>query len=99
MLTGIADIRGIALMDIQRDDFDLPILGPVLESMHEQVVNGRGFVWIRGVPVHRYTRLQSAIKMEQIAEPYIRRRAGMADTTSSTITTSTSDWAVSAISP
>jgi Taurine catabolism dioxygenase TauD, TfdA family len=53
--------RGIALMDIQRDDFNLPILGPVLESMREQVVNGRGFVWIRGVPVHRYTRLQSAI--------------------------------------
>ena len=53
--------RNVALMDITRADFALPVLGPVLDTLREEIVNGRGFSWIRGVPVHRYTRLQSAI--------------------------------------
>lgn len=52
---------GLPLIDVQREDFSLPVLGPALNGMRHDVIDGRGFVLIRGVPVHRYTRLQSAI--------------------------------------
>jgi hypothetical protein len=59
----VADIEThqIPLAEVRREDFDLPVLGPALEEMREEILNGRGFVLIRGVPVHRYTRLQNAI--------------------------------------
>lgn len=53
--------RETPLSNVRREDFGLPILGPVLERLSEEMINGRGFVLIRGVPVHRYTKLQSAI--------------------------------------
>jgi len=53
--------REIPLMDVRRETFALPALGPVLDAMRDDVVNGRGFALIRGVPVHRYSRLQNAI--------------------------------------
>lgn len=53
--------RGIPLMDLRREHFDLPVLGPAMDAMRGDIIDGRGFVLIRGVPVHRYTRLQSAI--------------------------------------
>ena len=37
------------------------MLGPVLEAIREELLNGRGFVVIRGVPVDRYSRFQSAL--------------------------------------
>ena len=37
--------------DIRREEFPLPILGPVLERLCGQVLDGRGFVLLRGVPV------------------------------------------------
>jgi len=43
--------RGIEIIDITRDDFELPTLGPALDRIREEVVEGRGFVLIRGVPV------------------------------------------------
>ena len=47
--------RGLAIIDIGRDDFPLPTLGPVLVELQDQVVNGRGFVLIKRIPVERYT--------------------------------------------
>ncbi len=47
--------RGLAIIDIGRDDFPLPTLGPVLVELQDQVVNGRGFVLIKLIPVDRYT--------------------------------------------
>lgn len=47
--------RGLAIIDIGREDFPLPTLGPVLEDLQDQVINGRGFVLIKRIPVERYT--------------------------------------------
>src|ERR1700741_1960721 len=43
--------RGLDLADITRADFPLPTLGPVLDRLRGDVVNGRGFVLLRGLPV------------------------------------------------
>jgi len=53
--------RGMALRDVRRADFVLPTLGPRLFGIRDDIVEGRGLALIRGVPVHRYSRLQSAI--------------------------------------
>jgi hypothetical protein len=53
--------RGLDLMEVAREDFSLPTLGPVLDAIAGDVIDGRGFVLIRGVPVARYSRLESAI--------------------------------------
>src|SRR3954454_25411275 len=43
--------RGLDIADIRRADFPLPTLGPVLDRLRDEVLNGRGFVLLRGVPV------------------------------------------------
>jgi hypothetical protein len=43
--------RGLDVADIRREDFPLPTLGPVLDRLRGQVLDGRGFVLLRGVPV------------------------------------------------
>ena len=40
--------------------FPLPVFGPVLAEIREQLLNGRGFQLIRGFPVERYSRAQAA---------------------------------------
>jgi len=49
------------VLQIKREDVDLPTLGPRLTAIREDIVNGRGLALIRGVPVDRYSRLQAAI--------------------------------------
>ena len=39
------------MADIRREDFPLPTLGPALERLRAEVLNGRGFVLLRGMPV------------------------------------------------
>jgi hypothetical protein len=46
---------------IAPDDFPLPTLGPRLQQLLDEVLNGRGFVLIRGLPVGRWTRREAAI--------------------------------------
>lgn len=53
--------RNVDILDISRDDFSLPVLGPTLERLRRDLLQGRGFTLIRGVPVHRYSDKQSAI--------------------------------------
>ena len=48
--------RGLRIMDIGRDDFPLPSLGHVLAELQDDVINGRGFVLIKRIPVERYSR-------------------------------------------
>lgn len=55
------DSRISSVLDIKRDDIDLPTLGPRLEAIGADIINGRGLALIRGVPVDRYSRQQSAI--------------------------------------
>jgi hypothetical protein len=49
------------LTSIGKDDFPLPTLGPRLQSLLDQVLNGRGFVLIRGLPIARWSRRETAI--------------------------------------
>jgi hypothetical protein len=43
--------RGLDIADIRRQDFPLPTLGPMLERLRAEVLDGRGFVRLRGLPV------------------------------------------------
>ncbi len=43
--------RGLDIADIRRADFPLPTLGPTLERLRAEVLDGRGFVLLRGMPV------------------------------------------------
>jgi len=47
----VAKVRRRDLAGLSRADFAFPKLGPVLEKLREEVLNGRGFVLIRGLPV------------------------------------------------
>ncbi|HLJ05369.1 MAG TPA: TauD/TfdA family dioxygenase, partial [Acetobacteraceae bacterium] len=43
--------RGRDIATITRVDFPLPTLGPALDRLRDEVLNGRGFVLVRGLPV------------------------------------------------
>jgi Taurine catabolism dioxygenase TauD, TfdA family len=43
--------RGLDLAAIRREDFPLPALGPVLDRLRTEVLDGLGFVLLRGMPV------------------------------------------------
>jgi hypothetical protein len=42
------------LVEIRREDFPLPTLGPRLEALRHELLHGRGFVLLRGLPMERY---------------------------------------------
>jgi hypothetical protein len=43
--------RELDLVDVSRADFPLPTLGPTLDRIRGEVLNGRGFALLRGMPV------------------------------------------------
>jgi hypothetical protein len=43
--------RGLDIGDIARGDFPLPTLGPALDRLRGEILDGRGFVLLRGIPV------------------------------------------------
>jgi hypothetical protein len=49
--TAAVRARGLDIAEIGRADFPLPTLGPALDRLREDVLNGRGFVLLRGLPV------------------------------------------------
>ena len=49
------------LTSITANDISLPTLGPRLQKLLDEALNGRGFVLIRGLPIERWTRRQAAI--------------------------------------
>lgn len=53
--------RGLALGDISRSDFPLPTLATVIESWAAELDTGRGFVLVRGLPLHRLTENEASI--------------------------------------
>jgi hypothetical protein len=57
----VTTARGRDLATLTGADFSLPALGPVLDGMREDVLNGRGFVLIRGLPVERRPIADSAL--------------------------------------
>ena len=52
--------RGLDLAAITRADFPLPTLGPELERLRAEVLDGRGFVRLRGMPVEDRPIVESA---------------------------------------
>jgi hypothetical protein len=56
----LARVRGRDLLTIGRDDFPLPRFGPVLDALHRELLQGRGFVLIRGLEAARYSRHELA---------------------------------------
>ena len=48
------------LKDVGRDDVRLPVLGPVLDDFRAEVLDGRGFVMLRGLPLAGRSRFQAA---------------------------------------
>lgn len=47
--------NGLEILDVTRDEFALPTLGPVLDGIHKELLQGRGFTLIRGIPRDRYS--------------------------------------------
>jgi hypothetical protein len=56
----IAGYRGNPA-DLSPASFPLPTLGPYLRSLLNELLEGRGFVLMRGLPVERWTRQQQAL--------------------------------------
>ncbi len=52
--------RAVDLVDVDREDFPLPHVGPALEGLRAEVLDGRGFVMIRGLPIGRYSSAEAA---------------------------------------
>ena len=51
----------VPLAEISPASFPLPSLGPVLRAVLAELLEGRGFVMLRGLPVRRYSREEQAI--------------------------------------
>ncbi len=49
------------IVTIRREDFPLPMLHSHLQTMLNEVLNGRGFVLLRGLPIKRMTRYEAAL--------------------------------------
>jgi hypothetical protein len=56
-----ADVDDRPIAAITREDFPLRALGAKLEAIRDDVVHGRGFVLVRGLPVDRYSIRESAL--------------------------------------
>jgi hypothetical protein len=49
------------LTDLGRDDFALPTLAPVLERVLDDLIDGRGFVLLRGLPIESLSARQAEL--------------------------------------
>ncbi len=58
----VADIEagGRDLKDITRDDFPLPVFADALSEIRDELIDGRGFAFIKGLPVVDRSRFQNA---------------------------------------
>lgn len=61
------EARGLELRDVGKDDFPLPTLLLGLAEIRDEIVNGRGFAVIRGLPVDGRSRFQAAAAFWGIA--------------------------------
>ncbi len=57
----VAVARDRDLTDVAKSDFPLPGLAATLTHIQDGVVHGRGFILLRGLPVDRWTRAESAL--------------------------------------
>lgn len=56
-----AAARGLGLDAVRRADFPLPTLAPVIAGWARELLHGRGFVLVRGLPVARWGAERSAL--------------------------------------
>ena len=52
--------HGRSLVEIRREHFALPRLNRVLDAIRRELLGGRGFVLLRGLPIERYTLVEAA---------------------------------------
>jgi hypothetical protein len=52
--------RGMPVLDIRPENFPLPSLGPELGRVRDDIVHGRGFTFLRGLPVADWTEAEAA---------------------------------------
>jgi hypothetical protein len=57
---GRVTARGLDVARLRREDFPLPSLGPALDRIRRELLTGRGFVLLRGLPVERYSLAEAA---------------------------------------
>jgi hypothetical protein len=55
------DAESRDIVTIRAEDFPLPTLAPRLRRLLDEVLNGRGFVLLRGLPIGAWTKHESAI--------------------------------------
>jgi hypothetical protein len=53
--------RGLAVAGMRREDFPLPTLAPVVAGWAREILSGRGFLLVRGLPVARWGDEDSAL--------------------------------------
>lgn len=72
--------RGLDLMDIDRAAFTLPRLGAKLDAIRRELLAGRGFVAIRGLPMDRYSTEDAATAYwgigRQLGDPVSQNAGG-----------------------
>lgn len=56
-----AERSGKDIIDIRREDFPLTSLLPLLAKLRHELLHGRGFALLRGIPVQHYSLRESAI--------------------------------------
>ncbi|MEU9141293.1 TauD/TfdA family dioxygenase [Streptomyces sp. NPDC048404] len=58
---GAVEARGLELADVSREDFPLLTLGPILRDLACELMEGRGFALLQGMPVARLSERQCEI--------------------------------------
>jgi hypothetical protein len=58
--------RGADLVSMTREDFPLPVLAPRLAEIRDYILHGAGLFLLRGLPVQRYSPLESALAFRGI---------------------------------
>ncbi len=54
------EARKADLKDVTKDDFPLPVFGPAVAEIRDEIISGRGFAFIKGLPVDGRSRYQNA---------------------------------------
>jgi hypothetical protein len=52
--------NAVSIVQLRREHFVLPRLSPTLATIRRDLLNGRGFVLVRGLPLDRYTLAEAA---------------------------------------
>jgi len=53
--------RGLDVVDVGRDDFELPTLAATIAGWVREIESGRGFVLVKGLPVERYGEADASV--------------------------------------